>query len=574
MTDVVSPVPLLVVAIPALAAVLVLASRAYPNLREAWTVLAGVATVAVVGVLVRSDVTHVTPLGSLAGVDLSLRADAGGLLFALLASTLWIATSLYSIGYVRSLESERQTRYFAAFAASIAATMGVALAADLLTLFVFYELLTLATYPLVVHAGDATARRVGRKYLAYTLGGGVLALTGILLVQTLASTLAFAPGGIAGLAVADPTLARVAFGLLVVGFGVKAALVPLHAWLPAAMVAPTPVSGLLHAVAVVKSGAFAVYRSVLYVFGPETASDLGVAVPLAIAAATTMVLAGLVGIRQDNLKRGLAYSTISQLSYIVLGVALLTPLAAFGALLHVVAHAFMKITLFFAAGVIYVETGEKYVSDLAGVGRRLPVTMTAFAIAAAGLIGFPLVAGFVSKFHLLLGAAAAPSGVFVAAFLVAGLLKLLYFWPVVYVAFFGRDGGVDPSSTHAFAPPHAPASNESPPSPPAVPVVTDGSGTGPQGELLAAESETASAGERQRASTGESETASAGETPDVTTDVDHAETAWERPAGIETTPFLLVPVLFTVGMAILLGVVPTALPFWELAAQAVAEVFG
>ncbi len=544
MTDVASLVPLAVVALPAVVAVLVLASRAKPTVREAWTLLGALGTVALVGILVVDDVTHVTPLGSLAGVELSLRADAAGLLFALLASVLWVATSLYSVGYVRELSEHDQTRYFAAFAASIAATMGIAFAADLLTLFVCYELLTLATYPLVIHAGDNAARRAGRTYLAYTLGGGVLALGGILLVQLLAGTLTFVPGGVGGL-VADPNLARAAFALLVVGFGVKAAIVPLHAWLPAAMVAPTPVSGLLHAVAVVKSGAFAVYRSVLYVFGPDAATDLGVALPLAAVAAITMVFAGLVGLRQDNLKRGLAYSTISQLSYIVLGIALLTPLAVFGALLHVVAHAFMKITLFFGAGVVYVETGEKYVSDLAGVGRRLPVTMTAFAVAAAGLVGFPLVAGFVSKFHLMLGAAASPSPVFVAAFLVAGLLKLLYFWPIVYVAFFGERG---PGSRHAFAPPHTGESGSGHAA--AAPLATDGHGAG------AADGADAS-------------------TPAGTDSLRTGTTSrWARPAGVETTPFLLVPVVFTVGMAVILGLVPAKLPFWELAERAVAEVFG
>jgi len=562
-TDVTSLLPLAAVAVPALAAVLVLLSGAHPNVREAWTVLGSLGTVAVVALLVGDGATHVTPLGSLVGIDLALRADAAGLLFALLASTLWVATSLYSVGYMRGLGEARQTRYFAAFAASIAATMGVALAADLLTLFVFYELLTLATYPLVVHAGDGPARRAGRKYLAYTLGGGVLALTGILLVRVLADTVAFVPGGVADLAATDPALARAAFGLLVAGFGVKAAVVPLHAWLPAAMVAPTPVSGLLHAVAVVKSGAFAVYRSVLYVFGPETASDLGVAVPLAVVAAATMLLAGLVGIRQDNLKRGLAYSTISQLSYIVLGVALLTPLAAFGALLHVVAHAFMKITLFFGAGVIYVETGEKYVSDLAGVGRRLPVTITAFAVGAAGLVGFPLVAGFVSKFHLVLGAAAAPSGVFVAAFLVAGLLKLLYFWPIVYVAFFGRSDGADPASRHAFAPPHAATRTGSTSHVPGVPVAADGvsvaaDGSGPHAPPDAENVVPTDGPGRDAARTAAIDPAS----------------RWERPRGLETSAFLLVPVVFTVGVAVLLGLVPTALPFWELAETAVGEVFG
>jgi NADH-quinone oxidoreductase subunit L/multicomponent Na+:H+ antiporter subunit D len=519
------------VALPALAIPLIYASGSRPNLREAWTALAGIGTLAVVVSMVGSTETHVTSLGSFVGFELALRADAAGLLFALLASTLWLATSLYSVGYVRGLAEAHQTRYFAAFAASIAATMGVALAADLLTLFVCYELLTLATYPLVAHAGTPDARRAGRRYLGYTLGGGVLAFGGILLVQTLANTLTFVPGGIAALGVADPTLARAAFGLLVVGFGVKAAIVPLHAWLPAAMVAPTPVSGLLHAVAVVKSGAFAVTRTVLYVVGPETAADLGVALPLAVAAAATMVLAGVVGLRQDNLKRGLAFSTISQLSYIVLGVALLTPLAALGAFLHVVAHAFMKITLFFVAGLLYVETGEKYVSDLAGVGRRLPVAMTAFGIAAAGLVGFPLVAGFVSKFHLVLGAAVSTHPGFVAAFLVAGVLKLLYFWPVIYVAFYG---GRDESVRHPFAPAH-------------------------HGDSGAVRDEAHA----------NVPTAVDGGRPD-----EHAtQSRAARQSGLEASPALLLPILFTVGMALLLGIAPTASPFWALAETAVAEVF-
>ncbi|WP_440991865.1 complex I subunit 5 family protein [Haloarchaeobius baliensis] len=536
MSDVSSLLPLLAVVVPALAVPFVLATGDRPRLREAWTALAGLGTFAVVVLLVRSPATHRTDLGSFAGVELALRGDPAGLLFALLASTLWLATSLYSVGYMRGLDEHGQTRYFAAFAASIAATMGVALAADLLTLFVFYELLTLATYPLVAHAGTAAARAAGRRYLAYTLGGGVLAFGGILLVQAMASTLAFVPGGIVAIATSDPTLARAAFGLLVVGFGVKAAVVPLHAWLPAAMVAPTPVSGLLHAVAVVKSGAFGVARAVLYVVGPETAGELGVALPLAVLAAATMLLAGLVGLRQDNLKRGLAFSTISQLSYIVLGVALLTPVAAFGALLHVVAHAFMKITLFFVAGLVYVETGEKYVSDLAGVGRRLPLAMTAFAVAAAGLVGFPLVAGFVSKFHLLLGAAASEQPVFVAVFLVAGVLKLLYFWPIIYVAFFGGRGDAASASSHAFAPSHHADGGSGGDGALGIPVAADGGLAG------------ASAHER-------------------------VPTVFERRPGRETAVALLLPVLFTVGMALLLGVVPTALPFWELAERAVAEVY-
>lgn len=513
-TDVTSVLPFAAVGIPAVSILLIYASRTRPNLREAWTLLAAIATLTAVWLMVQSSTTPVTSLGSIAGISFALRADAAGLLFALLATTLWLVTSVYSMGYVRTLGEHAQTRYFASFAASIAATMGVAFAANLVTLFVFYELLTLATYPLVVHTESREAHNAGRTYLAYTLGGGVVALGGIVLVAVLTGTVAFSAGGIASLSTADPTFARIAFALLVVGFGVKTAVMPLHGWLPTAMVAPTPVSGLLHAVAVVKSGVFALGRTVLYVFGPETTWDLGVGLPLAIAAAITMVLAGVVGLRQDSLKRGLAYSTVSQLSYIALGLALATPVAVFGAFTHVVAHAFMKITLFLTAGVIYAETGEKYVSDLAGVGRRLPLTMTAFAVAAAGLIGFPLVAGFVSKFYLVVGAAESPYPVFVAAYLLAGLLKLLYFWPVIYLAFFGRRGGDTPESRHAFAPPHA----------------TDGG---------------------------------------------YAEaTTWERRTlGSEASPFLLAPVIVTVGFAVVLGIVPTSFPFWELASAVVTEVF-
>jgi NADH-quinone oxidoreductase subunit L/multicomponent Na+:H+ antiporter subunit D len=532
-----SVLPLAAVAVPALAVPLIYLARSRPTVREAVTLVAAAVTLAVVWLAVRAPGTPTTPLGSVAGVPLGLRADPAGLLFALLAATLWLATSVYSLGYLRGLDAGGHTTYFAAFAASIAATMGVAFASGLFALFVFYELLTLATYPLVVHAGTREARAAGRSYLAYTLGGGVLLLGGVALVAVLAGTEAFDAGGIAALAAADPALARVAFALLAVGFGVKTAVMPLHGWLPTAMVAPTPVSGLLHAVAVVKSGVFGLGRTVGYTFGPELTWDLGVGLPLAVAAAVTMVLAGVVGLRQDSIKRGLAYSTVSHLSYVALGFALATPLTVLGALLHVVSHAFMKITLFYAAGVIAVETGEKYVSDVAGVGRRLPLTMVAFAVAAAGLVGFPLVAGFVSKFTLVVGAAggAGPRPAFVTAFLLAGLLKLLYFWPIVYAAFFGDRDGAEPRSRHPFAPPHAAVR-----------------GDGGLADLV----EPGRDADRDRDASG----------PDAA--------GWERrPLGREASPLLLGPVVFTALGAVALGVVPTATPVWELATAAAAEVF-
>jgi formate hydrogenlyase subunit 3/multisubunit Na+/H+ antiporter MnhD subunit len=394
---------------------------------------------------------YVTNLGTFVpGVEFALRADPLGVLFGLLASLLWLVTSFYSMGYMRGLDEHAQTRYFAAFAGSLSAAIGVAFASNLLVLFVFYELLTVATYPLVTHDETDEARAAGRKYLAYTFGGGVAVLAGAVLVFWLTGvgagpgTTAFAPGGITALASADPVFARAAFALLVVGFGVKAALMPMHSWLPDAMVAPTPVSGLLHAVAVVKSGVFGIARVVLDVFGPDLVADLGVGVVLAAVAAFTLVVSSVIALRQDNLKRRLAFSTVSQLSYIVLGLAVLHPLALVGGLLHIPAHAFMKLTLFFCAGALHVETHTDDISNMAGIGKRMPLTMTAFGVAALGMAGIPLVAGFVSKYFLLIGTISAGGVVFTVALLVSGVLNIAYFWPVVYTAFFESPGDSDP----------------------------------------------------------------------------------------------------------------------------------
>jgi NADH-quinone oxidoreductase subunit L/multicomponent Na+:H+ antiporter subunit D len=432
--------PLLAILVSALAIPLILALRSRPNVREGVTLLVALAKFAIVTSLVPGILEgreYVFSFGEFVpGIEFAFRADALGVLFASLASLLWIVTSLYSIGYMRGLDEHAQTRYFASFAASLAAVMGVAFAENLLTLFVFYELLTVATYPLVTHDETDEARAAGRKYLAYTFGGGVAVLGGTALVFWLTGTTTFAHGGIEGLAGADPLWARVAFVLLAGGFGVKAGLMPLHSWLPDAMVAPTPVSGLLHAVAVVKSGVFGVARLVLDVYGTDGIAEIGMALPLAAIAAFTLVTASVIALRQDNLKRRLAFSTVSQLSYIVLGLALLEGNALIGGLLHIPAHAFMKLTLFFCAGAIHVETHTDDISDMAGIGRRMPLTMAAFAVAAAGMAGIPLVAGFVSKWYLVIGALEGDQLVFAAALLVSGVLNIAYFWPIVYQAFF------------------------------------------------------------------------------------------------------------------------------------------
>jgi NADH-quinone oxidoreductase subunit L/multicomponent Na+:H+ antiporter subunit D len=444
MTEVASLRPIVAVLVSAVAIVPIFLSRDRPNLREGWTLLAAVTKLGIVGSMVPGVLAgkvFVTELGTFVpGIQFTLRADPLGTLFALLASLLWLVTSFYSIGYMRGLSEHDQTRYFAAFAGSLSATIGVAFASNLLVLFVFYELLTVATYPLVAHDETEEARAAGRKYLAYTFGGGVAVLAGSVLVFWVTGTTAFTPGGIADLANADPVFAQAAFVLLAAGFGVKAALMPLHSWLPDAMVAPTPVSGLLHAVAVVKSGIFGIARIVLDVFGPDLMTDLGVDVVLAAFAAFTLVVASLIALRQDNLKRRLAFSTVSQLSYIVLGLAVLDPLSLVGGLLHIPAHAFMKLTLFFCAGALHVETHTDDISNMAGIGKRMPLTMSAFAVASLGMAGIPLVAGFVSKYFLLIGTVSAGELVFTAALLVSGILNIAYFWPVVYTAFFEAPG--------------------------------------------------------------------------------------------------------------------------------------
>jgi formate hydrogenlyase subunit 3/multisubunit Na+/H+ antiporter MnhD subunit len=426
-SEVASLRPLAAVLVSALAIPLIVASYRRPDLRESWTMLAALAKVAIVASMVpgvlAGDV-FVTDMGTfVAGVGFVLRADALGMLFAALASALWVITSLYSVGYMRGIDEHSQTRYFASFAASLATAIGVAFAANLVTLFVFYELLTVATYPLVAHDETSEARAAGRKYLAYTFGGGVAVLTGTILVFWLTGTTAFTPGGIAALAGADPAIARLAFALLAAGFGVKAALMPLHSWLPDAMVAPTPVSGLLHAVAVVKSGVFGIARVALDVFGPETMGELGVGLPLAAVAAFTLLTASIIALRKDNLKRRLAYSTISQLSYIVLGLGVLSGNAIVGGLLHIPAHAFMKLTLFFCAGAIHVETHTDDISNMAGIGKRMPLTMAAFAVASAGMAGIPLLAGFVSKWYILIGSVQSGQAVFAVALRVSGMLN-------------------------------------------------------------------------------------------------------------------------------------------------------
>ncbi len=371
--------------------------------------------------------------------DLVLRADALALLFVTLSASLWLATTVYAIGYLGG--SPHRSRFFGFFSLCVSATAGIALAGNLLTLLLFYEALTLATYPLVVHRGTPAALAAGRLYLAYTLGGGAVLLVGVAWLHSLAGPLDFAAGGGLRGRDIDDTKLVVIFVLLVLGFGVKAALVPLHGWLPRAMVAPAPVSALLHAVAVVKAGVFGIVRVVYDIYGIDVAHSLGVLAPLAALASVTIVWGSVRALQQDELKRRLAFSTVSQVSYIALGTALLGPIATIGGLVHLVHQGLMKITLFFCAGNLAETLSIHHLSEMRGVGRRMPLTMTAFTLAALGMIGVPPVAGFVSKWYLGLGAVSSGAYWVLGVLAISTVLNAAYFLPTIYAAWFQEPDG-------------------------------------------------------------------------------------------------------------------------------------
>jgi len=369
------------------------------------------------------------------GLDLVLHADALAVLFATLSSVLWLVTTIYAIGYLE--HSPNRSRFFGFFSLCVSATVGVALAGNLLTFVVFYEVLTLATYPLVAHRGTPDATRGGKIYLAYTMGGGALLLVGAVWLQALSGPSDFVHGGFLSGLHPDVWGQLVAiFFFLLAGLGVKAALVPLHGWLPQSMVAPAPVSALLHAVAVVKAGAFGIVRVVYDVYGVGFADALGLLTPLGILATITILYGSGMALTQDGLKKRLAYSTVSQVSYIALGASILGPVATIGGVVHLVHQGIMKITLFFCAG-NYAETlGVHKVSQMDGVGRRMPWTTLAFSVGALGMIGIPPIAGFVSKWYLAMGAVEADAYWVLLILALSSLLNAGYFLPILYRAWF------------------------------------------------------------------------------------------------------------------------------------------
>ena len=430
--------------VPFLGALLIPLFGARPNLRETVTLVTASLLCLIVFTLLgpvlaggrpEAHIVDVAP-----GLELAFKVEPLGMLFALVASSLWIVNSIYSIGYMRANKEPRQTVFYICFAIALGSTIGIAFAKNLFTLFLFYEALTIATYPLVTHKANEEAIRAGRIYFLLLLGTSLLFfLPAIIATWVLAGTLDFTPGGILA-GKATGTMIAVLLALYIFGIG-KAAVMPLHFWLPAAMVAPTPVSALLHAVAVVKAGVFTVVKVVVYVFGIDLLTETGANEWLIFVAAASLLTASFIALSRDNLKARLAYSTVSQLAYVVLGAAIATPTSIVGSGLQIAMHAAGKITLFFCAGAIYTAHHLTEVSQLAGIGRRMPVTMLAFLIASLSIIGLPPLGGTWSKWTLTLGALDAGHVIVVGVLMLSSLLSVGYLLPIVARGFFSPPPG-------------------------------------------------------------------------------------------------------------------------------------
>jgi multicomponent Na+:H+ antiporter subunit D len=450
---------LLAILAPLIGAGLVMLNGKRPNVREACSFLAAatlfVITVSMISPVLAGQKLHLTVFELLPGLSISLRADALSMVFALSASFLWMVTVFYSAGYMRRLEEHSQTRFNVCFALALFGAMGCAFSDNLLTLYLFYEIVSICTYPLVAHHQDDESYEGGRKYLTYlTATAKGLILPAMVLIYVLSGTLDFATNINTGIIPPNVHHGLIAalYACCILGFA-KNGVMPFHNWLPSAMVAPTPVSALLHAVAVVKVGVFSTVRVMLYVFGVNLMHDLNLGLPTAYFVSITIVVGSIVALSKDNLKARLAYSTVSQLSYIILGVALLTPAGIQGGLIHIANHAFSKITLFFCAGAIYVATHKKNISEMSGLGRAMPITFAAFALASLSMIGAPPVAGFVTKWYLLNGAFDAGSIGIIVVLLISTLLNAAYFAPVVYQGYFGKPSPADVEHKYSEAHP-------------------------------------------------------------------------------------------------------------------------
>lgn len=371
-------------------------------------------------------------------INICLKIDKFAILFSLLASTLWIFTTFYSMEYMEDENNEK--RFFTFFIMTLGVTIGIAFSANLITLYVFYEMLTLVTFPLVIHSESEDAFKSGKKYLIYSFGGATFVLLGIILLYNINPDLSFAAGGILNGSVAgNEKMILIIYILMFLGFGVKAAVVPFHSWLPAAMVAPTPVSSLLHAVAVVKSGVFSIIRVSYFIFGAKVMKSVDAHIYASGFVVITILMGSFLAIHHDNLKKRLAYSTISQLGYIILGVIMLNENALIGGILHLVNHALIKIVLFFCAGAIYTKKHVKNISDMKGIGKEMPITMWCFSIASISLIGIPPTNGFVSKWYLALGGLNANKIMFPIILLLSAFLTSIYLLPIIVTAFFEKN---------------------------------------------------------------------------------------------------------------------------------------
>jgi multicomponent Na+:H+ antiporter subunit D len=446
---------LLICAFAAMAILILGKSGKSNNLRDAISLLAATANFLVIasmapivldGRIIQCDLFTVLP-----GIAFNLRVDPLGMVFASISSLLWIVAAVYSIGYMRKLQEHQQTRFFSCFAISIMAAIGGAFSANLFTLVVFYELLSLITYPLVYHKETEESWLGSKKYLVYLMGASkTFLLAAIALTYSIAGTLDFAPAGLFHDVATSPLLLTVVYVCYLAGFA-KAAIMPFHAWLPAAMVAPTPVSALLHAVAVVKMGVFCVLRVIFHVFGVNLMDNLQLGIATAYVVSFTILMASIYALTRDDLKARLAYSTVSQLSYIILGAVLLAPSSIVGGVFHIASHAFAKITLFFCAGSIYCASRRKNISELSGIGRYLPWTMTAFFIGSLSMIGIPPTGGFISKWYLIVGTVEANQLAFLVVLLLSSVLNAIYFLPISYKAFFEAEKTPPDSSNSSTA---------------------------------------------------------------------------------------------------------------------------
>ena len=387
--------------------------------------------------VLKGNIPYVSLFSIIPGLDLAFRVDPLSALFGTLASVLWIFAVAYSIGYMA--HEHNRKRYYVFYLLSLGATMGIAFSANLITLYLFYEFLTIFTYPLVIHEGNDEAQAAGMRYIIYSFIGAAFILGGLVMTYSNAGSVDFVSGGVVSVVPNAGMLWQVVFLCFIVGFGVKAAIMPLHSWLPSAMAAPTPVSALLHAVAVVKSGVFGILRVMYSIFGTESLRTLDLGLFVIVLVSITILAGSIIALRQDVLKKRLAYSTISQLSYIMLGAGLLTYLGLTGSLLHMLNHALLKITLFFCAGAIITVTGKKRISDLKGLGKRMPLTMLAFTVGAIGMVGILPVNGFISKWRLVTGSLEAGYYAVIVVLVTSALLNAAYFFPIIINAFF-RDG--------------------------------------------------------------------------------------------------------------------------------------